>query len=271
MKIICIDDEPLILNMTVALCRELPAKPEVCGFSNAADALHWLENHTADIALLDINMPDMNGIQLAARIRAADSNVSIIFLTGYSEYAVDAFRLHASGYLLKPVSKQRLTEEIDHVMQQRNTGSALPADRAQISVRTFGEFDLFVNGQVVAFPRSKAKELLAYLIDRQGGSITRATAFAVLWEEGVYDRSMQKQLDVVIRSLRTTLKSVGAEDILEMKQGALRICPEKLDCDMYRFLGGDVAAINTYRGEYMNAYSWASTTEAFLDRMQRRM
>ena len=143
MKIICIDDEPLILNMTVALCRELPAKPEVCGFSNAADALHWLENHTADIALLDINMPDMNGIQLAARIRAADSNVSIIFLTGYSEYAVDAFRLHASGYLLKPVSKQRLTEEIDHVMQQRNTGSALPADRAQISVRTFGEVDLF--------------------------------------------------------------------------------------------------------------------------------
>ena len=271
MKIICIDDEPLILNMTVALCRELPEKPEVCGFANAKDTLLWLEDHTADIALLDINMPDMNGIELAARMREADPTLSIIFLTGYSEYAVDAFRLHASGYLLKPVNKQRLKEEIDHAMQRQSERHALPVERAAISARTFGEFDLYANGQVVSFPRSKAKELLAYLIDRQGGSITRATAFAVLWEEGVYDRSMQKQLDVVIRSLRATLKNVGAEDILEMKQGALRICPEKLDCDLYRFLGGDVDAINSYRGEYMNAYSWASATEAFLDRMQRRM
>ncbi len=271
MKIICIDDEPLILNMTVALCRELPAKPEVCGFSNAKDVLNWLENHTADVALLDINMPDMNGLALAARIREADPNASIIFLTGYSEYAVDAFRLHASGYLLKPVNKQRLAEEIDHAMQRRSAGRALTIECAKISARTFGEFDLYANGQVVSFPRSKAKELLAYLIDRQGGSITRAAAFAVLWEEGAYDRSMQKQLDVVIRSLRATLKNVGAEDILEMKQGALRICPERLDCDLFRFLAGDVDTINSYRGEYMNAYSWASTTEAFLDRMQRRM
>lgn len=271
MKIICIDDEPLILNMTVALCRELSEKPEVVGFSNAADALCWLSDHTADVALLDINLPDMNGIELAARIRETAPNLSIIFLTGYSEYAVDAFRLHASGYLLKPVNRQRLAEEIEHAMQRRGRQSAPSDDHVRISAQTFGEFDLYANGKVVTFPRSKAKELLAYLIDRQGGSITRATAFAVLWEEGVYDRSMQKQLDVIIRSLRATLRDVGAESILEMKQGTLRICPEKLDCDLFRFLRGDVDAVNSYRGEYMNAYSWASPTEAFLDRMQRRM
>ena len=271
MRIICIDDAPLILQMTVALCRELPEKPDVCGFSTAADALKWLAERTADIALLDINLPDMNGIELAARIRETDPSVSIIFLTGYSEYAVDAFALHASGYLLKPVNKQRLKEEIDLAMQRRGVQSGVTEPSAKIFARTFGEFDLYANGQVVSFPRSKAKELLAYLIDRQGGSISRATAFAVLWEEGVYDRSMQKQLDVIIRSLRSTLQSVGAEAILEMKQGTLRICPERLDCDLYRFLSGDVSAINTYRGEYMNAYSWASQTEAFLDRMQHRM
>lgn len=271
MKIICIDDEPLILNMTVTLCRELPARPEVCGFANATDALLWLQDHTADIALLDINLPDMNGIELAARLRETDPNLSLIFLTGHSEYALDAFALHASGYLLKPINRQRLAEEINLAMRRRGAQSVPPAKGIQISARTFGEFDLFTDGQVVSFPRSKAKELLAYLIDRRGGSITRAAAFAVLWEEGLYDRSMQKQLDVIIRSLRATLKSVGAEDILEMKQGALRICPEKLDCDLFRFLDGDTETINSYRGEYMNAYSWASPTEAFLDRMQRRM
>lgn len=272
MRILCIDDEPLILNMSVELCRNLPQKPEAVGFSNAGDALAWLKEHTADIALMDINLPDMNGLELAARIRENDPRTAIIFLTGYSEYAVDAFRFHASGYLMKPVNKKLLAEEIDHAMRTRYVmGSPFERNGRLVSAHTFGEFDLFVDGRVVAFPRSKSKELLAYLIDRQGGSITRATASAVLWEDAAYDRSMQKQLDVIIRSLRATLESAGAGDIFEMKQGTMRVCPEKIDCDLYRFLNGDAAAVNSYRGEYMSAYSWASMTEAFLTRMQNRM
>ncbi|MBQ1893991.1 MAG: response regulator, partial [Clostridia bacterium] len=112
MRIICIDDEPLILNMVVELCEKLPEKPEVAGFTKASDALAWLSGHSADIALLDINMPEMTGLALAARIREIDPATSIVFLTGHSEFAVDAFSLHASGYLMKPVNRQRLAEEI---------------------------------------------------------------------------------------------------------------------------------------------------------------
>lgn len=268
-KILCVDDESLVLELVTSLCRELPEKPEVAGFTSPVRALEWLKANAADVALLDINMPEMDGIALAVRCRELRPETSIVFLTGYSEYAVDAIQLRASGYLLKPVNAEKLREEIAYAMNIRKLRMA--PQTAHILARTFGEFDLFVDGAVVSFSRAKAKELLAFLIDRQGSSITRKTAFAALWGDAAYDRSMQKQLDVVIRSLRATLKSVGAEDVLEMKQGALRICPEKLDCDLYRFLGGDVNAINTYRGEYMNAYSWASTTEAFLDRMQRRL
>lgn len=271
MRIICIDDEPLILNMTVELCEKLPQKPEVTGFLRAGDALAWLNAHSADVALLDINLPDMSGLELAARIRETDPSTAIIFLTGYSEYAVDAFKLHASGYLMKPVNKLRLAEEIAHAASLHAAPVAdQSGSEARISAHTFGEFDLFVDGEALSFPRSKSKELLAYLIDRQGGGITRAAAAAVLWEDTPYDRSLQKQLDVIIRSLRTALESVGAQDIFELKNGVMRILPEKLDCDLYRFLGGDVSAVNSYRGEYMNAYSWASFTEAFLDRTKNR-
>ena len=270
MKILCIDGDPLTLKTTVDLCRELSEKPEVTAFPAAAPALLWLKDHAADVALLETDLPDMNGLELAARMREIDPNLSIVFLSGYSEYAVEAFRLRASGYLLKPLSKKLLAEEIGHAMRQRRERPETAA-ASRVTVQTFGEFDLFVDGRLVSFSRAKSKELLAYLVDRQGGSITRATAFAVLWEDGVYDRSKQKQLDVIIRSLRATLASVGADEIFDLKQGALRVRPETMNCDLYRFLNGDADAVNRYRGEYMSAYSWGSLTEAFLARLQRRM
>ncbi|MBR3740776.1 MAG: response regulator, partial [Clostridia bacterium] len=79
-----------------------------------------------------------------------------------------------------------------------------------------------------------------------------------------YDRGMQKQLDVYIRSLRESLREYGAEEILEMEKGTLRVRPETFVCDAYQFFAGDSDAINAYRGEYMSAYSWASMTESIL-------
>ena len=131
-------------------------------------------------------------------------------------------------------------------------------------IKTFGNFDIFVDDKVVVFGRARAKELLAYLVDRQGASITRAEAFSLLWEDGFYDRPMQKQLDVIIRNLKDTLAQHGIDDILEMEKGTLRLIPEKVDCDLFRFLEGDLNAIRSFRGEYMSAYSWASLTEGFV-------
>lgn len=74
----------------------------------------------------------------------------------------------------------------------------------------------------------------------------------------------QKQLDVVIRSLCETLENYDIREILEMGRGYLRIRPELIDCDLYRFLSGDVATINSFRGDYMQSYSWASITESYL-------
>lgn len=270
MNIICVDDEELVLGLTVSLCEELPQKPVVQGFQSAEEALGWLKIHKADIALLDINMPDMDGLTLAARVKELRPDMAVIFLTGYAEYAVDAFKLHASGYLMKPVSRERLAAEVEYALSGNQGKNTSVSGGGHVVVQTFGEFDVLVDGRIVSFSRSRSKELLAYLVDRQGGSITRAAAFAVLYEDAEYDRKMQKQLDVIIRSLRATLEEYGIGDIFELKNGAMRVLPEKMDCDLYRFLDGDVDTINTYRGEYMSAYSWASLTEAYVERLNNR-
>ena len=261
MRAICIDDEELILNMTVSMCEKLPQLDEVHGFSDAMEALKWLDKNSLDIALLDIDMPEINGIQMAMEIKNRYPNASIIFITGYSEYALEAFRLHASGYLLKPISKEKLEKEIEYALFRKNTRQH---SSAHIAVRTFGEFDVFVDGKIVNFSRAKAKELLAYLVEKQGEYIKKEDAFQVMWEDGSYDRAKQKQMDVIARSLYATLEEYGISDILEKKRGMLRLNTEKIDCDLYRFLAGDAEMVNRYRGEYMNSYSWASMMEGYI-------
>ena len=264
MTAICVDDEPLVLQLSLSLIRELPQFEQVEGFGGSVEALDWLETHRPDLALLDIDMPAINGIALAIRIKEQYPDTAMIFLTGYTQYAVEAFALHASGYLMKPINREKLSAEVEYALSGRHARRS-----SHIQVQTFGNFDVFVDGKAVAFNRSKSKELLAYLVDRKGSSVSRTEAFAVLWEDNAYDRSMQKQLDVVIRSLRGTLQENGIGEILEMKSGNMRIVPELLDCDLYRFFSGDAEAINEYRGEYMSSYSWASLTEANVDRHLR--
>ena len=264
MTAICVDDEPLVLQLTLSLFRDLPGFQEVEGFAGPLEALDWLENHTPDIALLDIDMPGMNGLELARRIRDMHPDTAVIFLTGYSEYALDAFQLHASGYLMKPINREKLASEVEYALSGRNRGKA-----SNVFAKTFGNFDLLVDGRPLVFKRSKSKELLAYLVDRHGGNVSRPEAFAVLWEDTFYDRAMQKQMDVVIRSLRSTLEEAGVGEIFEIQSGWMRILPERMDSDLFRFLDGNREAIQEYRGEYMSAYSWASLTESYMDRMNQ--
>ena len=83
------------------------------------------------------------------------------------------------------------------------------------------------------FRKAKCKELLAFLIDRQGSTVTRAEAFAALWEDRTYDRPMQKQFDTVIRLLRESLKEHGIEEIFSMKS---RIASTETAADRILFL-----------------------------------
>jgi two-component SAPR family response regulator len=259
MRVICVDDERLLMEDTVSMCLELPEIADVKGFVKSREALEWFEQNHVDIALLDIDMPEMNGIELARRIKTISPDTAVIFMTGYEQYAVDAFKVRASGYILKPVTKEALEADISYLMNWK-TGSL----RNQVNVRTFGTFEVYVNGSQVKFRLAKAKEILAYFVDRQGGSVTRAEIASILWEDRAYDRKMQKQLDVYLRSLRNTLTEYGILHIVEAHRGTYRIVPDKIDCDFYRFLAGDADTINSYRGEYMSSYSWASATEGML-------
>ena len=254
MNAICVDDEAKTLEYTVDRCRELAQMDSVQGFTGAREALEWIREHPVDIAFLDIDMPDMDGIALAARIKELYPNAAIVFLTAYKQFAYDAMSVRPSGYLLKPLTREALAEEVEYALRGRGE----PLNKGgRIVVRTFGNFDVFVDGELLVFPRSKSKEVLAYLVDQRGRSVRRADIYDALWDGEGYGHPQQKYLDVVIRSLRETLKKAGISQILEMKSGLLRVLPQTFDCDLYRFIQGDPVAVRAYQGKYMNNYEWA--------------
>ena len=259
MRIICVDDEPLAVEYTVGQCRLLSQVSEVKGFTSAQEALDDLMIHPADVAILDINMPQIDGITLAARIKEAHPQTAILFLTAYKEYAFDAYSVHPTGYLLKPVSQEKLASELRYAC-----GAARRSSHAHVHIKTFGAFDVYVDDRPISFKLARSKEILAYLVDKQGSGVTRAELFAAVWEDRLYDRKMQKQLDTYIRAFRETLQEYGIGQILEMEKGVLRVKPDTFVCDAYLFYSGDSDTINAYRGEYMSSYSWANMTEAIL-------
>lgn len=259
MRAICVDDERILAEDVAEMLLALPEIDEAKSFVRAKEALLWLEHNIADVALLDIDMPEMNGIALAAAIKAIRPDTAIIFLTGYEQYALEAFSVRASGYLLKPVTQEALAADVAYALSGKKKQMS-----GHVVVKTFGNFDVYADGRPVRFKMAKCKEILAYLVDKRGTGVSRSEICAVVWEDRLYDRKMQKQVDAYLRALRASLKEFGVADMLEISGGVIRILPEKITCDAYLFFSGDADAVNAFHGEYMSAYSWASITESMM-------
>ena len=136
---IAVDDEVLMLGTLAAAVKASPDISEVFQFSGCDEALTFVKEHSVDIAFLDINMRGMGGLALAKKIIGSCPDCKIVFCTGYEEYAIPAFKLHASGYLMKPVSAKDVQVEIDNIKGIRQSQKPL-------AVKCFGTFEVFARG-----------------------------------------------------------------------------------------------------------------------------
>lgn len=246
---IAVDDEPLMLGALTKAIKTSDDIGSVADFTSCEEALDYVKNMPIDIAFLDINMRGMGGLSLAEKIITLCPTCQIVFCTGYEEYAIPAFKLHASGYLMKPVSAEDVQTEIDNIKGIRRTEKTL-------TVKCFGNFEVFAKGEKLNFKRSKTKELLAFLVDRNGAGVTVSEIGVALWENDEEQKN-HNYIHQLFRDLRQALETVGAEEIFERKNYFYSINPEKIDCDYYTYLKTGKPVFN---GEYMSRYSWAEET-----------
>lgn len=252
MKIIAVDDEKMALVILAEAIKEAENDAELEVFSNGTSAVEYLENNACDVCFLDIEMGDMTGIELAYKVKQFYPMANIIFVTGYSDYTQTAFSMRASGYVMKPATAVKIREELDNL---RNP--IADEGDSKIKVVTFGNFDIYVDGKPLLFKRTKSKEMLAYLIDRKGTGSTKKEIAAILFGENVYDRKVEDYINKIYKEMVRSLKEEGISDILVKERNYYAIDPKKFLCDRYEFEEGKQYAVNKFRGEYMNQYSWA--------------
>ena len=250
MNIIAVDDEPLALASLVKQLETLFPNQAIRGFSSPSAALASMRETPADVAFLDIHMAGMSGLELGLCFKAVNPPINIIFVTAYSAYAVDAMKMRASGYILKPATQEAILEEVNNL---RTPQPALH----RVVVRTFGVFDVFVDGESLYFSRSKSRELFAILIDRRGTGIGNAGACALLWPNKEYNFSLQRQLQTVIAEMYKAFARCNAAEVIIRRRNFLAVDTGAVDCDLYRMIRGDMQAFNAFQGEYMSGYEWA--------------
>ena len=112
MKILALDDEPLALDSLLDAIHKAVPDADCQGFEYAEDVLDAARQTGCDVAFLDVEMSGMNGVGLAEQLKAINPEVNIIFCTGFTRYRGDAFALHASGYLLKPITPEKVRLEL---------------------------------------------------------------------------------------------------------------------------------------------------------------
>lgn len=260
MNILAVDDEYYALELLKNALEEVAGGATVYLCRDVQSALGVAREHTVDVAFLDIHMPEKNGIELARDLKMLHPKINIVFATGFSEHMKEGIDLRMSGYLFKPVTPEAVRTELENLRNPIQWQS----DK-RVKILTFGNFDVFVDGNPLKFERKQAKEILAYLVDKRGTSATYPELGATLWEDEEYNRTKQKNLQVYVASLVKSLNAVGVHDLILRNRQGLLLNTKIVDCDYYRFLEGDTGAINSFTGQYMSAYSWAEFTVGYLE------
>ena len=254
MKAIAVDDEVYMLETLEEAVRASSDIDQVECFSTCTSALAYVTEYPVDIAFLDINMRGIGGMGLAEKLIELQPHCKIVFCTGYGEYAVSAFQLHVSGYLMKPITAEAVQKEIDHI-------KGVKATEKLLTIKCFGNFEALYNGEILPFKRKMTKELLAVLVDRNGAGMTVKQICAILFPDDTDDTKNAAYLRQLVLDLKNTLKLIHAEEVLKHETPYYRIDTNLIRCDYHSFL--ETGKPNFY-GEYMTQYSWAEETCAML-------
>ena len=252
---LAVDDEPIALDMLCDAIRGADLDCEIREFQDPMKALDEARKVSFDAAFLDIQMNKVDGVTLARELKVINPRINIIFATAFQDYMCNAFDLSASDYLMKPITPTKVRKALDN-LRYRPT----EVRKSGLYFQCFGNFEVFCNGAPLKFKYEKAREMLAYLFDRQGSMCSTNELYSALWEEEGHD-SYYKQ---VRRNLLSVLEQNGLSELIISRRGEMGLNMSMVESDFTDWQEGKPSGLNAYRGEYMTQYSWAEFTNGMM-------
>lgn len=298
------DDEAHALSLLELLLHQTGEVKVIGRCGNGIDAIAEIARLKPDVAFLDIEMPGMNGLEVAERLGSAANDTQIVFVTAYDRYAVSAFENDALDYLLKPLEVDRLNRTVGRVKRAvARRKSEAPPEQAdagktaanqpppELQVQLLGEIQVSVEGKGrLKWRTSKEKELFAYLAVHYGNRIHRDVLLDELWPDEHYQKA-KVYLHTCVSYLRRDFRLLGMEDAVIYEDEKYSLAPQLERSDYRKFV--DAAAgllqsggnsieqleqtVNLYSGRLFRSedYQWADDeirhTEAAIEAQLLRL
>ena len=209
-RAILVDDEQPALEELEFLLKDYPVEI-AAKIQDSRTVLEQVGRLKPDAVFLDIDMPGTNGLELALEVQEIYVGIQVIFVTAYSEYALEAFKAFPLDYILKPVNEKRFARTMQHLFELHKIAKTNNASTPKAHIRCFGEFEAFTeNGekQFMKFATRQTKEMFAYLISRFEKNVTRAELIHVIFG-GNEDKKTVNLLHVTAYKLRHTMEELG--------------------------------------------------------------
>ena len=257
MRAIVVDDESLVLKRFVRLSESIPNLNVVRAFETASEALAYVKNDPVELAFLDVEMPVMNGIELAKCLREQRPDILIVFISAHDVYIRDSNKIGGDYYIVKPYDLETLELMMEKI--------SLLAQRQEkdVYIQTFGTFNVMFKGRPIPLV-GKAKEILAFIVTYRGKEVSNQTIYSTIWENRPYGNEEMVVFFNALRRLRTVLEHEGLEDLLISTKRGQMINTRMIDCDYYAWLDKNPKTTGRFEGEFLTEYSWAEAKLADL-------
>lgn len=263
-----VDDMRPALRELEFLLKKYPEISITGIFTDPLAAIEKIKVLKPQVVFLDVNMPQLRGIDAGSMILDFSPETDVVFVTAFDQYAVEAFELHALDYLLKPIAEERLEKTVARLRKR------IPQTKEQhslkLQIRCFGQFRMGWEGrEPVKWRIEKARELFAFLLQNHGRNISKDEILDRLWPEDDPDRAV-KQLYNGIYLIRKALEGYGiGRDLISINNNYnLELGPVDWDagrfCELFkknpenRFDGlEEMEAL--YAGDYLEGeyYPWS--------------
>lgn len=236
MRAIAVDDEELGLLRIMRLLKESEYLSYIKGYTKSKEAIENINVDNADVAFLDIEMPEINGLMLAEILMEKNPRIEVIFITAYDKYALQAFEVHALGYLLKPVQLEGIKQKLERILLRQSNVKIVEKPR-KLYVKIFKYFLVSENKDMkttIEFRTEKAKELLGLLLSYQGKPISKDKIIYMLWPDMEMERAA-KNFHTTCYYVRKATKALGISNFILRKENGYSINVDYVESDLNNF------------------------------------